>query len=200
MNATNYNAAMREVISGFNGKKPKILLHACCAPCSSSCLERLKDDFDVTLFFYNPNIEDGEYFKRRDELIRLAEITGWAKIADCEHDTGVYYLKIKGLETCAEGGERCEKCFGLRLERTAAEAKKLGFEYFCTTLTLSPLKNAALINGIGLGLEKIYGVKWLPSDFKKENGYIRSVELSRQYSLYRQNYCGCVFSQGKGQA
>ena len=186
---------MNKIIGANGGNKPTLLLHACCAPCSSACLERLKDHFEITAFFYNPNIQDEEYRKRKAELVRLISVTGWAKLADCEHDESAFFLAAFGLENCAEGGARCEKCFRLRLERTAREAREKGFDYFCTTLTLSPLKNATLINKIGESLGAEYGVKWLYSDFKKQNGYLRSLELSKQYALYRQNYCGCVFSR-----
>ncbi|MDE7087282.1 MAG: epoxyqueuosine reductase QueH, partial [Clostridia bacterium] len=155
----------------------------------------LKDFFEITVFFYNPNIEDEEYLKRKAELMRFINETGWAKSIDCEHDVNAFYGAAKGLEACPEGGERCFKCFRLRLERTVKEAKEKNFDYFCTTLTLSPLKNAEKINEIGKELEKEYGVKWLYSDFKKSNGYLRSLQLSREHNLYRQNYCGCVFSQ-----
>ncbi|MDE7301569.1 MAG: epoxyqueuosine reductase QueH [Clostridia bacterium] len=194
MNAKNYNAEMQKIIEAL-GDKASLLLHACCAPCSSACLERLYENFDVTTFFYNPNIEDEEYLKRKNELIRFITQTGWAKIIDCEHDTSAFYTVAKGLEGCPEGGDRCTKCFELRLERTAIEAKKLGFDYFSTTLTLSPLKDAERINDIGYSLAEKHGVKWLPCDFKKADGYKRSLELSREYSLYRQNFCGCVFSK-----
>ncbi len=197
MNKVNYDKLQREVIASLGGAKPKLLLHACCAPCSSACLERLKDSFEITVFFYNPNIEDGEYLKRKGELIRFIGETGWADYIDCGHETAEYYRAVKGLENCEEGGKRCEKCFRLRLERTAAEAVKGGFEYFSTTLTLSPLKDEQLINAIGYELENSHNVKWLPSDFKKRNGYLRSLELSREHELYRQNYCGCVYSMPK---
>ena len=194
MNAKNYDAEMKKIIAGLNGETPRLLLHACCAPCSSACLERLHPHFGVTAFFYNPNIEDGEYLKRKAELIRFIGETGWADIRDCEHDTGAYYSAVQGMEHCPEGGERCAACFKLRLERTAVEAQKGGYDYFATTLTLSPLKNAPLINQIGYELADKYGVKWLPNDFKKADGYLRSIQLSGEHSLYRQNYCGCVFS------
>lgn len=193
----NYNAEMNRIIESFNGERRTILLHACCAPCSSACLERLKDAFDITLYFYNPNIEDAEYVKRKKELERLAEETGWAKIIDCDHDESEFYSAVNGFENCAEGGERCFKCFHLRLDATAKRAKEGGYNYFATTLTLSPLKNADKINEIGEELAKEYGVKWLYSDFKKQNGYLRSIQLSAEYNLYRQNYCGCVFSSSK---
>lgn len=194
MNAKNYDVEMKKIITGLQGGKPRLLLHACCAPCSSACLERLYKFFGVTVFFYNPNIEDEEYFKRKAELIRFINETGWADICDCEHDVKTYYSAVKGLENCPEGGERCAECFKLRLERTAVQAKDDGYDYFATTLTLSPLKNAALINRIGYELAGKYGVKWLPNDFKKADGYLRSLQLSGEHSLYRQNYCGCVFS------
>ncbi|MCM1438111.1 MAG: epoxyqueuosine reductase QueH [Roseburia sp.] len=195
VNRKNYNAEMRKIIENLKGERKKLLLHACCAPCSSACLERLKDHFDITAFFYNPNIEDAEYERRKAELIRFCAETGWAKICDCDHDTGEFYKAVKGYEHCSEGGGRCTLCFKLRLEKTARAAKESGFDYFATTLTLSPLKDAERLNAIGKELEKEYGVLWLFSDFKKENGYLRSLQLSKEYSLYRQNYCGCVFSQ-----
>lgn len=197
MNKTNYDKEQQKIIDSLGGKKPKLLLHACCAPCSSACLERLKDYFSVTVFFYNPNIEDEEYLKRKKELIRFIEETGWANFIDCEHETKDYYTAVEGLELCEEGGERCEKCFYLRLERTAKEAQKLGYEYFSTTLTISPLKDEQLINAIGYGLQDKFSIKWLPSDFKKRNGYLRSIKLSKEHSLYRQNYCGCIYSMPK---
>lgn len=194
MNAKKYDLLMQDEIKNTDGRK-KLLLHCCCAPCSSACLERLKDYFNITVFFYNPNIEDGEYLKRKNELIRFITETGWAKIRDCEHETKAFYEISKGLEDCKEGGERCEKCFYLRLERTAREAKENGFDYFATTLTLSPLKNAKLINETGERLGGTYGVKWLYSDFKKSDGYLRSLTLSKEHQLYRQSYCGCVYSK-----
>ena len=195
MNAIDYNAQMQKIIGGLKGQKPRLLLHACCAPCSTACLERLKDFFEITVLFYNPNIEDGEYLKRKREMIDFLSRTGWAEICDCEHGEGDYSAAVKGLEKCAEGGERCTVCFKLRLERTAKEAAERNFAFFATTLTLSPLKDAKRINEIGFALAEKYGVSWLPSDFKKKNGYLRSLQLSKEYSLYRQNYCGCVFSR-----
>lgn len=197
MNKTNYDREEQKIVEGLKGCKPTLLLHVCCAPCSSACLERLKDHFKITVFFYNPNIEDEEYLKRKNELIRFIGETGWATVCDCEHETDKFYTAVKGLEQCPEGGKRCEKCFRLRLERTACEAKKGGYDYFATTLTLSPLKDEQLINSIGYELEKEYSVKWLPSDFKKRNGYLRSLKLSEEHRLYRQNYCGCVYSLPK---
>lgn len=191
MNRPNYENMMAEQIKDLP-QKSKLLLHCCCAPCSSACLERLKEFFDITVLFYNPNIEDDEYERRKDELVRLIGETGWAKILDCDHDTDEFYGVIKGLENCTEGGERCEKCFELRLKKTAEVANAGGFDYFTTTLTISPLKNAEIINGIG---KRLGGAKWLYSDFKKKNGYLRSIELSKEHNLYRQDYCGCVFSE-----
>lgn len=191
MNAPNFDKLMTQSIE--NGAGGKLLLHCCCAPCSTACIERLKDFFEITLFFYNPNVEDGEYERRKAEIIRFVQETGWAKIAECEHDSAEFYSAVKGLENCPEGGERCAKCFELRLKRTAEEAERGGFDYFTTTLTVSPLKDARVINEIG---QKLSGkAKWLCSDFKKRNGYLRSCQLSRLYNLYRQDYCGCVFSR-----
>lgn len=205
MNAVNFDALMQDIIARemqkFNDNKaqskPGLLLHACCAPCSSACLERLKEGFDITVLFYNPNIEDEEYEKRKGEMKRLLQLTGWADFVDCNHETSEFYTAVKGLEDCKEGGERCAVCFTLRLEKAAEIAKEGGFDYFTTTLTLSPLKNAKVINEIGFSLADKYGVTWLPCDFKKRNGYLRSLQLSEKYNLYRQNFCGCVFSKSK---
>ena len=185
---------MENEISGFQ-KKHSLLLHCCCAPCSSACLERLKEDFDITVFYYNPNIEDEEYFRRKAELSRLISETGWAKEIDCDHDKDSYYTSVAGLEGEREGGKRCEVCFKLRLERTRDTAERLNFDYFTTTLTISPLKDAKLINGIGEKLAEGKKVKWLYSDFKKRDGYLKSIRLSEKYNLYRQDYCGCIFSK-----
>lgn len=193
MNRLNYDKLMEEKIKGLP-QKGKLLLHCCCAPCSSACLERLKEFFDITVFFYNPNIEDEEYERRKSELVRLIRETGWAEILDCDHDTSEFYAVANGLEACPEGGERCQKCFELRLKKTAEVALSGGFDFFTTTLTISPLKNTEVINCIG---ERLGGDKWLPSDFKKRNGYLRSIELSKEHELYRQDYCGCVFSVRK---
>ena len=194
MNARNFDRLLQEEIKNMGGRK-KLLLHACCAPCSSACLERLSESFDITVLFYNPNIEDEEYLRRKDELLRLIERTGWAKVLDCDHEKALFYSAVLGLEDEKEGGKRCKKCFKLRLEKTCSLAEEGGFDYFATTLTLSPLKNAEVINSIGEELAKGKKVKWLYTDFKKRNGYLRSIELSKEYGLYRQNYCGCVYSQ-----
>lgn len=195
MNRPDYNKKMfEEIDAGARGKK--LLLHACCAPCSTACLERLKGLMDITVIFYNPNIETEEYLKRKSELIRFLQKTGWADFCDCDHQKEAYYAAIKGLEREKEGGARCLKCFELRLDFTARVAAEKGYDYFATTLTVSPLKNAEAINQTGRVCAERRGVKWLPSDFKKDNGYLESCRLSREYGLYRQNFCGCVFSKG----
>lgn len=196
MNAIDYNKKMFEEIEHGGAKGKKLLLHACCAPCSTACLERLLGLMDVTVLFYNPNIETDEYLKRKAELTSFLQRTGWAKFLDCDHQKEAYYAAVKGLESEREGGARCAVCFKLRLDFTARTAAKEGFDYFATTLTVSPLKDAKLINAIGCGCAQEHGVKWLPSDFKKADGYLRSCRLAKEYSLYRQNFCGCVFSQG----
>jgi hypothetical protein len=195
MNKRNFDKLMEEQIVALKGRKAKLLLHACCAPCSSACLERLHEVFDITVLFYNPNIEEEEYLKRKAELVRLITETGWAKICDCDHDESQFYDNIKGLEDQPEGGKRCLKCFFIRLEKTAQIAKEQGYDFFTTTLTISPLKNAEAINSIGESLGEKYSVQWLYSDFKKKNGYLNSIKLSQQHHLYRQNYCGCIYSR-----
>ena len=179
------------------GVKPTLLLHACCAPCSSYCIEYLHEHFEITLFFYNPNIFPvEEYDLRADELRRLVSEMGLnITVLECENDTESFYALARGRENLREGAERCFDCYRLRLEKTAALAKKKGFDYFTTTLSISPLKNAAKLREIGLELEEKYEVKNLPSDFKKKEGYKRSTELSKKHNLYRQNYCGCVYSK-----
>ncbi len=193
----NYDKLMQKELEGFNSakEKPKVLLHACCAPCSSASLERLIKDADVTVYFYNPNMDGIEEYERREkEEKRLCEKMGVKEISE-KYDSQEFYSCVKGLEKEPEGGKRCEKCFYLRLKRTANKAKEMSFEYFTTSLTLSPLKNSAVINETGKAVEEETGVKFLPCDFKKRGGYQRSLELSQEYSLYRQNYCGCVFSK-----
>lgn len=179
------------------GIKPTLLLHACCAPCSSYCIEYLYEHFDITLFFYNPNIyPEQEYSHRVNELKRLVREMGLdIPVQEAENDTESFYSFSRGREKLSEGGERCFDCYRLRLEKTAALAKEKGFDYFTTTLSISPLKNAAKLREIGLELQEKYNVKNLPSDFKKKEGYKRSIELSKKYGLYRQNYCGCVYSR-----
>ena len=194
MNAKNYNCLMEKEIASLD-KKSSLLLHCCCAPCSSACLERLKDYFDITVLYYNPNIEDGEYLRRKAEFSRLISETGWAKEIDCDRDKEKFYSAVRGLEKEPEGGKRCEVCFELRLEKTCSVAEELGFDYFTTTLTISPLKDANLLNSIGERLAEGKRTKWLYSDFKKRDGYLQSIRLSEKYNLYRQDYCGCVYSK-----
>lgn len=178
------------------GIRPSLLLHACCAPCSSYCIDYLNEHFEITLFFYNPNIFPAEeYTHRVNELRRLVREMGLSiPVLEAENDTESFYALAKGRENIREGGARCFDCYRLRLEKTARLAKEKGFDYFTTTLSISPLKNAAKLREIGLELEGEYGVKNLPSDFKKKEGYKRSIELSKKYNLYRQNYCGCEYS------
>ncbi|NLH23124.1 MAG: epoxyqueuosine reductase QueH [Bacteroidales bacterium] len=176
----------------------KLLLHACCGPCSTTALERLSEDYCVTVFYYNPNIAPhGEYNLRRDEAKRFSEQAYGGKVLFVEgrYEPDVFLKAVKGFEKEPEGGFRCEICFRLRLEETARYAKDHGFSLFCTTLTVSPYKNALLINKTGEDLAVQYnGLTYLPSDFKKRNGFRRSIELSQSYNIYRQNYCGCIFS------
>lgn len=179
-------------------KGTRLLLHSCCAPCSSACLEILHLYFDVTVLYYNPNIDDeGEYLKRKAEQIRFLKETGWGKIEDCDYDEEAFEKIAEGLENESERGRRCYKCYALRMRKTAEEAAKKSFDYFTTTLSLSPYKNSAWINEIGRELEREYGVKFLPSDFKKQGGYLRSITLSKEYGLYRQDFCGCRFSKAE---
>ena len=193
----NYNRQMEKVIAEITkGKtKPKLLLHSCCAPCSSACIERLKEAFDLTVYYYNPNMDTlEEYSLRAQEQQRFCDEMGVNLVVE-SHLQAEFYFAVKGLENEPEGGARCAVCFKLRLKRTAEFAKNNGFEYFTTTLTVSPLKDANLLNLIGQDVANQTGVKWLPTDFKKKGGYQRSIELSREFGLYRQNYCGCEFSK-----
>lgn len=189
----NYQLLLEKYIESLDGRK-KLLLHSCCAPCSSYVLTYLRQYFDITLFYYNPNIHPiAEYQKRAEEQKRLCDILDIPYL-EGEYDTERFFKAALGLENEREGGGRCEKCFELRLDVTAKTAKQLGFELIATTLTVSPHKNAPLINAVGEACAKAQGVLWLPSDFKKRNGYKISIELSKEYDLYRQNYCGCTFS------
>ena len=193
----NYEQKMLSQIAKIE-KGTKLLLHSCCAPCSSACLERLKDHFSITVLYYNPNIgSEEEYQKRKAEQIRLLKETGWAEILDCDYDKGAFDEMVKGYENEPERGKRCYLCYKLRLEKTGKTAKEKGFDYFATTLTLSPLKNTAWLNEIGEEVAGRYGVNYLFSDFKKKGGYLRSIELSKEYGLYRQDFCGCEFSKRK---
>ena len=171
-------------------------MHSCCAPCSSSVLERLVNDFEIGLIYYNPNIHPfEEYVKRKNEQIRLInEKYPKIKIIDCDYDVEVFIDAVRGYERDKEGGERCEICFRLRMEYVAKKAKLLNYDIFATTLSVSPHKNAKLINEIGLELGLKYDIEYLISDFKKQNGYLRSIQISKELGLYRQNYCGCKYS------
>ena len=190
----NYDNEMKKIIKTLN-YKPKLLLQSCCAPCSTTVIEVLKDFFDLTILYYNPNIEPfEEYEKRKKEQIKIIEYYG-LKYLDCDYDNEIFHKMAKGLECEPEKGIRCHKCYRLRLDYTAKKAKENNFEYFSTTLTVSPYKLSKVINEIGLELESTYDVKYLVSDFKKNNGYKRSIELSNKYDLYRQNYCGCIYSK-----
>lgn len=178
---------------------PRLLLHACCAPCSSYVLSYLSQYFSITILFYNPNITDAEeYEKRKEELLRLIQelpVLNPISVLEAPWDPESFFAVSRGLEDCPEGGQRCFACYRLRLEKTAQFAQENGFDWFTTTLSISPLKNAAKINEIGEELARQYGVRHLPSDFKKKGGYQQSIVLSKEYHLYRQNYCGCIFSQ-----
>ena len=185
---------MLDIVSKLE-KKEKLLLHSCCAPCSTACIERVKDNFDLTIYYYNPNMDSQEEFLlRRKEQQRYCKEQNVDIISE-EYLSEEYQDLVVGLENQPEGGKGCEKCFYLRLEKTAQKAKELGFTYFATTLTVSPLKNVGLINEIGFEIAKKHGVNYLPTDFKKQGGYLRSIELSKQNERYRQNYCGCEFSK-----
>lgn len=192
----NYQKKTDKITESLKGERPKLLLQSCCGPCSSYVLEYLTKFFDVTLLYYNPNIQPPEeYEKRLSTQMQLLEHFPEVKQLPCAYDPGSYTEAVRGLEGEPEGGDRCTVCFRLRLEYTARAASEGGWDYFATTLTVSPHKDAARINAIGSELAEKYGVKWLPSDFKKRDGYRRSIELSREYGLYRQDYCGCLFSK-----
>ena len=190
----NYNEEMKKIIASLDSKK-KLLLHSCCGPCSTSVIERLKDYFDITVLYYNPNIEPKEeYLHRKSEQLRVLKELN-IKSMDIDYLNEEYHAKITGYESEPENGLRCPICYELRMAKTAKLAKGNNFDYFCTTLTVSPHKPSKIINEIGLKLEKEYQIKYLLSDFKKEDGYKRSIELSKEYDLYRQDYCGCLYSR-----
>lgn len=206
MNKVNYQAELEKLLKTLSDTQRRLFLHSCCAPCSSYCLEYLRNYFEVTVFYYNPNISFGEEYRHRvEELERLVkelneEADGTEGINRIRLEEGPYepekfFAAVKGLEDCPEGGERCFVCYELRLREAARRAAEGGYDFFTTTLTISPLKNAQKLNEIGQRLGQEYGVACLPSDFKKKGGYQRSIELSREHELYRQDYCGCVFSK-----
>lgn len=210
MNKMNYQKELEKLLQkleqgqGVGKEAPALFLHSCCAPCSSYVLEYLCGRFRITVFYYNPNIsESAEYVRRVAEQKRLIEAYNREErgypisVIEGDYDPQLFFQTAQGLEDCPEGGERCFRCFDLRLRETAHRAREGGYDYFGTTLTISPLKNAEKLNQIGTALSEEYGISWLPSDFKKRNGYKRSVELSEEYGLYRQDYCGCVFSKAE---
>ena len=201
MNKINYDKQLRTLISSLekNEDKPSLLLHSCCAPCSSYVLEYLVNYFKITIYYYNPNISpDSEFIKRAEEQKRL--ISELSKKAEINYIEGVYENNlfetiVKNYKHLPEGYERCFRCYRLRLEKTASYAKENNFRYFGTTLSVSPYKNADKLNMIGKEISEKYGIEYLYSDFKKNNGYKRSIELSKEYGLYRQDYCGCIYSK-----
>lgn len=218
MNQLNYQKELEKILdqiakdgmtktymqNGAETHPPRLFLHSCCAPCSSYCLEYLSTYFAITVFYYNPNISwEAEYLHRVEEQKRLIaayndEKKGYQiEIVEGDYQPELFFEMAKGYEDVPEGGERCFRCFDLRLRETARLAREGQYDYFATTLTISPLKNAAKINEIGAKLAKEYGVEWLWSDFKKKNGYKRSIELSAEYDLYRQDYCGCAYSKAE---
>ena len=200
----NFQLEMEKLIDSLNGERKTLLLHSCCAPCSSYVLETLCRHFDITVDYYNPNIDTAEeYEMRAKEQCRFACQASLAfpvKVHVEPYRPSEFYEAVCGLEHIPEGGERCFACYRLRLEQAAKLCRDGKFDYFCTTLSISPHKNAQKLNEIGMEMAEKYGVKWLFSDFKKKNGYKRSCELSEQYHLYRQDYCGCPFSKAEAEA
>ena len=197
MEKRNYQREMEAEIARLNGRKAPLLLHSCCGPCSSAVLERLCEHFRVTLLYYNPNIEpEAEYLHRLSEQKRLLELLpGEIPLLPCGYDNAAFEAFAPAMADAPEGGERCLACFALRLDYTARQAKEHGFEYFTTTLSVSPHKNADNVNRIGEAAGRQAGIKYLFADFKKKNGYLRSLQLSKEYDLYRQDYCGCLYSK-----
>lgn len=211
MNQRNYQKEYEQLVAALEKKAennpevpvPRLFLHSCCAPCSSYCLEYLTEHFDITDYFYNPNISPkAEYDHRTEELKRMVAemkqdgtLKHSVEVVEGVYDPERFYAMAKGLEKVPEGGERCFKCYELRLREAAKLAKEGNYDYFCTTLSISPLKNADKLMEIGENLANEYGIQYLPSNFKKKNGYKRSIELSAKYDLYRQNFCGCVYSK-----
>lgn len=199
----NYRVEMEKIIEKnkieFDDRVPTILLHSCCAPCSSHVIETLSPHFNITILYYNPNIEPfEEYLKRKEEEIRFINEfphQNELNFLDCDYDNEIFHDTIKGLEKEKEGGARCFKCYFLRLSKTAEIAASNNFDFFGTTLTVSPYKNSQKLNEFGEYLSRKYNIRYLLSDFKKQNGYKRSIDLSKEYDLYRQDYCGCIYSK-----
>ena len=194
----NYSVKCENILNNLDSKK-KLLLHSCCGPCSSYVISYLTNYFDITILYYNPNIYPyDEYLKRKQEQIKLIneiDCSNNLDIMDCDYDNDLYEKCIIGLENEPERGNRCMVCYNLRMEKTAKMAKEYNYDYFCTTLSVSPYKNAVWINKIGEKLQNKYNVNWLYSDFKKKDGYKQSILLSKKYNLYRQDYCGCIYSK-----
>ena len=193
----NYQRKLEELVKTFKNK-PTLLLHSCCGPCSTQVIDFLKDYFEITIFYYNPNIEPlEEYLHRKNEQIRFIEEYKEAKVnfLDCDYDHQSFYEIAKNLEHEKEGGARCNKCFYLRMEKTALKAKELGINYFGTTLTVSPHKNSEIINKTGEHISKELNIPYIYGDFKKNDGYKKSIEFSKIYNLYRQDYCGCLYGR-----
>lgn len=205
MNKINYQKELDKLIIKFTeeGQVPSLLLHSCCAPCSSYCIEYLSQFFYVTVFYYNPNIyPDEEYYhrvKEQQRFIKEFPTKYPVKFIEGDYDKSSFYEIAKGFEKEPEKGKRCHRCYDLRLRRTAAVAKEKGFDFFSTTLTISPMKDSQVLNEIGASIGKELGINWLYSDFKKREGYKRSTEISREYDMYRQDYCGCVYSYNERQ-
>lgn len=197
MNKINYQKELDKILDKIKDTKHTLLLHSCCAPCSSYVLEYLSQYFDITIDYYNPNIDSKEeYEKRVHEQQRLvSEMNLPIKVIDAGYDPQTFFDMAKGYEEEPEGGKRCYRCYKLRLDQVAALAAREGFDYFTTTLTISPLKNTAWLNELGTKAGELSGATFLPSDFKKKGGYQRSIQLSKEYDLYRQNFCGCIFSK-----
>lgn len=199
MNKINYQIELDKIIDKLGDNVPTLFLHSCCAPCSSYTLEYLSQYFKITVFYYNPNISPIEEFEKRffeqERLISQLPAKNEISLIKGQYDYNDFLEIARGYENYKEGGERCFRCYRLRLEESAKIAKEQGFDYFCTTLSISPLKNSQKLNEIGFEVAEKYGIKWLPSDFKKREGYKRSIELSREYDLYRQNFCGCIYSK-----
>ena len=198
----NYSKELENILCKPETKGKRLFLHSCCAPCSSYVLEYLSPYFNITVFYYNPNIsEEAEYVARREEQKRLimelnTRTAGYPiQYIDGDYEPERFFQIAKGLEQCPEGGQRCFRCYELRLQKTADQAREHGADFFTTTLTISPLKNAEKLNQIGEQLSSAYKVPYLPSDFKKKDGYKRSIQLSKEYELYRQDYCGCIYSK-----